>query len=70
MAETVYLEHGKVLMPSKKITVVDPDHRYEAARGYSASLVVFDKSGKCIGWIDTRTLGFETAKEWMARKKA
>jgi len=60
-----YTATGSVYVPEKKIETIDSKHRYEALRGYSASLAVFD-GARCVGWIDTRALGYETAKDWLA----
>ena len=53
-----------ILIPEVKIEVHNPEHRYEALRGYSGILAVFD-GWACIGWIKVEVLGFSTAKEWM-----
>ena len=57
--------HGRYQVPDKEIKVIDPSHVYVPARGYSAGLIVFDLNDHPIGWIDTRTLGYENAKAWM-----
>jgi hypothetical protein len=38
-------------------------------RGYMSQLAVFDKFDHVIGWMDVRTLGYDTAKEWMLGTK-
>lgn len=61
--------HHRVYVPERRITTRDSRHVYVPLRGYSSHLAVFVRQGrehKCIGWIDTRTLGHETAKAWMA----
>lgn len=65
---TAWLAGHSFTLPDQKITIVDPTHVYEPMRGTSASLAVFTDSSleTCIGWIDTRTLGFDTAKDWIA----
>jgi hypothetical protein len=63
--ETVYTTNRSVQMPANRIDVPDPAYVYVPLRGYSASLAVF-QNGRCVGWIDTRKLGYENAKAWVA----
>lgn len=56
---------SRIFVPDVKIVEDRDEYAYEPLRGYSASLAVVD-DGRCIGWIDTRTLGYEDAKSWMA----
>lgn len=60
----------QIFIPENKVEQVDPTHTYEALRGYSTHLAVMDSSGKCIGYIDTRTLGYDNAKEWLTHVSA
>jgi hypothetical protein len=53
-----------ILIPEVKIESHNPAYRYEALRGYSGILAVFEDR-ICIGWIKVEALGFSTAKEWM-----
>lgn len=55
----------RVFVPDVKIEKDDPTYVYRPCRGYSASLAVEDIDGKIIGWIDTTTLGYFSAKHWM-----
>lgn len=65
---------GRVFVPDVKILCAGLDHRYRPQRGYAASLAVervkMDADGRpvkgvIIGWIDTRCLGYETARDWV-----
>jgi hypothetical protein len=67
--DRVYTQHGEVLMPDHKVVEDKSEYNYEPLRGYSACLAVFDIDDNCIGWIDTRTLGYESAKEWCKATK-
>lgn len=63
---TVYTQNQAVYLPEKKIEKPLPGYTYVPLRGYCACLAVFSKAlNLWLGWIDTKTLGFETAKEWM-----
>ena len=59
----------RVFVPSVQITQDKPEYNYEPVRGYSGLLIVWDINDKVIGWIDTRTLGYENAKAWMEGTK-
>ena len=61
-----WTKEGRVFVPDVRIKVDKPEYVYHPLRGYSGSLAVFDIDDRCIGWIDTRTLGYENAKAWMA----
>ncbi len=65
-----HLADRSVMLPELKITTVDPTHRYEPMRGFAAHLAVFSADGAPIGYIDTRTLGYETARAWMTAQNA
>lgn len=60
---------GKVIVPDVQIMADNPEYVYHPARGYSASLLVFDIDNRCIGWIDTRVFGFDKVKDWMEAVK-
>lgn len=62
---TEYTGDAPVFVPDVEIKQDDPSYVYAAQRGYSGTLAVFNLEDECIGWIDTRTLGFETARAWM-----
>ena len=59
-----YTLTDSIIIPEVKIEVHNPEHRYEALRGYGGILAVFE-GWVCIGWIKVEALGFNTAKEWM-----
>jgi len=63
--EWEYTQNRHVFVPDRKITKPSHVFNYVPVRGYSAHLLVFDIHDRCIGWIDTRTLGYENAKEWI-----
>ena len=71
--EYAWTPHRKIFVPDVEITEVDPHHVYVPLRGYSASLAVFDPTiagwpspeHKCIGWINTETLGYDNVKAFM-----
>lgn len=59
----------EIFVPDVQIQNDDPTYAYLPLNGYSASLAVFDVDDNVIGWIDTRTLGYESAREWMVANK-
>jgi hypothetical protein len=61
--------HGSYYMPEKEITKDHETYIYVPMRGYMSQLAVIDRFNHVIGWIDTRTLGYETAKAWMLGTK-
>lgn len=61
---------GNVFIPDVEIEEDDGSYTFSAVRGYSASLAVFGIDDQCVGWIDTRTLGFETARTYLDSVKA
>lgn len=67
---TEYTGDMAVFVPDVKIESDRPEYVYAAQRGYSGSLAVFDLDDRCIGWIDTRTLGYPDARAWMAARDA
>ena len=63
----VYTQKGaSYVCPDKEIKKPNSSYVYVPTRGFSGSLTVFNKSNRCVGWIDTRSLGFPNAKAWMA----
>jgi hypothetical protein len=64
-----YTANGQIFVPDFEILEDDPSYIYVPLRGYSASLAVFDIKDKCIGWVNSRTLGYESAKDWMRGTK-
>jgi len=65
-ATIAHLADRSIMLPETKVTHADPSHVYEPMRGFGAHLAVFDADGRPIGYIDTRTLGYETARDWLA----
>lgn len=66
LIEKAYTSNREINIPDIEIKENNTQHVYVPLRGYSASLAVFDIDDNLIGWIDTRTLGFENAKEYMS----
>lgn len=64
-----YTVNNAIRIPENQVKEDKPEYVYVPLRGYSASLAVFDISDACIGWIDTRTLGYESAAEWIKATK-
>jgi hypothetical protein len=63
---TVYTEKGlSYYCPDRELKRVPAGALLVPTRGFSANLSVFTKSHRCIGWIDTRSLGYENVKAWM-----
>lgn len=58
-------EGNPIFVPEVRIDAICPTHIYVPTRGYVGSLAVFD-GPNCIGWMDVRTLGYETVKDWIA----
>ena len=69
-ATIAHLENRSVMLPDLKIETVDPSHRYEGMRGFAGHLAVFSTDGVPLGYIDTRTLGYEWARDWRAATTA
>lgn len=67
--DIAYTANKRIELPDIQITRDKFEYNYVPLRGYSACLAVFDIDDKCIGWIDTRTLGYENVKEWMDKTK-
>jgi hypothetical protein len=64
--EFVYTKDGEIFLPENKIEKPEPSYQYEALRGRGLHLAVYcHVKASYVGWIDTRTLGFETAKDWL-----
>lgn len=62
--DLAYTAHQTVNLPVE-VTQDRPEYVYVPLRGYCAILAVFDLNDRCIGWINTRTLGYNTAQEWI-----
>ncbi len=60
-----YAKNSRIFVPDVQVTEKVQGHVYAALRGYCASLAVLDASGTCVGWIDTRVLGYERASDWL-----
>lgn len=57
--------HHDILMPDVEVFVKDPTHVYVPLQGWCSLLMVYNAQDNLVGWINTRTLGYETAGEWM-----
>jgi len=65
----VHTLHGQYYMPEREIKKEHDTYVYVPMRGYMSQLAVFDKFDHVIGWINTRVLGYGSAKEWMTGVK-
>jgi len=65
MLNYCYTANHRINVPENRIAIDKSEYVYVPLRGFSAILAVFDINDSCIGWIDTRTLGHESAIEWM-----
>jgi hypothetical protein len=64
-----YLTDGKpVYIPDHRIERHNAAYVYEPLRGYGHILAVF-LDDKCIGWIETYTLGHGSVTEWVAAQR-
>jgi hypothetical protein len=61
-----YTLNRSVFVPEFEVTNPKGWYKYEAIRGSSHTLAVFDWGDKCIGWIKVETLGYTSAKDWLA----
>lgn len=53
-----------IFIPEVEVTNPQGWYKYEALRGSSHTLAVFD-TGNCIGWVKVETLGYTSAKDWL-----
>lgn len=68
-------QNRRIFVPDVKVDLPRPEYIYVPLRGYASHLAVMlpmicckceDKKGAyCIGYIDTRALGYENAKLWI-----
>ncbi len=61
IAHTLY---RSIFIPEVEVTHPQEWYKYEALRGSSQTLAVFN-SGICIGWIKVETLGYPSVKDWL-----
>lgn len=59
------LHQHDLLMPNNEILHDDPSYVFVPLRGLCSILAVFDNDDKLIGWINTRSIGYESAGAWM-----
>lgn len=63
---TVYSDSGRsYVCPDVELKKPERGFIYMPTRGFSDSLTVFDDRAECIGWISSRTLGYESVRDWM-----
>lgn len=63
---TVYSQSGRsYVCPDKELKSDKSGYVYMPTRGFPGSLTVFNEKGRCVGWMDTRTLGYKDVKAWM-----
>jgi hypothetical protein len=54
-----------LVIPDTRIKKHDDRYVYHPSRGFIASLIVMDRTKRrCIGWINTETLGYANSREW------
>ena len=58
-------EEGLIPVPDIEITKLNELHEYKPLRGWSIVMAVCVR-GTCVGWIRVETLGYQSAREWMA----
>ena len=64
-----YTQNGTLDIPEVEIKKDNHEYVYVPLRGYSSVLAVMDLSDKCIGYILSETLGYESVKAWMTGAK-
>ena len=62
-----YTKNKQIHIPDTKITEDKPEYNYAPLRGFGYILAVFDLDDKCIGWIESSTLGYDSVKDWMEK---
>lgn len=65
----VFTASGPICLPDNQLHFYRSEYRYEAVRGFCSFLATFD-GNECIGWTDTRALGFEFANQWSMHQLA
>jgi len=66
MSTTAYTETHAINIPEVEIREDKPYYSYSAIRGYGYHLAVHMMLSKtCVGWIDTRVLGYNDAADWL-----
>ena len=66
---TAYTLNREIFIPEHEIKKDSSSYIYVPLRGYSAMLAVYDINDRVIGWIDTRTLGYENVGAWIKGEK-
>ena len=62
---TAYTEHNTIQVPDNEIKEVLSGHIVIPIRGWGYQCVVMDGE-TVLGWIDCKTLGYQTVKHWMS----
>lgn len=69
MMDLVHTPNQAINLPAIEITKMIEGHNYVPLAGHGAILAVFDTESKCIGWMDSMTLGYDTVSKWMEASK-
>ena len=69
MNDIAYTKNRTISIPDIEITQDDSTYVYHPCRGYSATMAVENIDGEIIGWIDSRTLGFNYVEDYMKHHK-
>jgi hypothetical protein len=56
-----------IIIPDIEIKSIQTNHKYVPLRGHGYVMAVYDNHKNCIGWVDVKTLGYETVKDWMSK---
>lgn len=64
-ATGAYTANQRIEIPDIEIDTDDPAYVYVPLRGHGYVLAVFNQADKCIGFIQSKTLGFASVKAWI-----
>lgn len=62
-----YTKNKQIHIPEVEIKEDKPEYNYAPLRGYGFILAVFDLDDKCVGYIGSNVLGYDSVKEWMEK---
>lgn len=55
-----------IWVPEVRHRTIPAGATVHAMRGHGYVLAVVDAERKCIGWIDSQDIGFDTSRDWLA----
>lgn len=67
MKSLAYTQNGNVFIPDVEIQIKCESHSYVPLRGHGHVLAVYDVNDKCVGWINSATLGYSSVFDWMKK---